>query len=108
MPVTEIPVSHLVFDDQGRALIRGTTCKVIELAEYHRYWKMDADSLHANLPHLSLAQIHAALSYYYDRQAEFDAQMERNAEWADRMRQQQGGNPVTREQLLARLENRQS
>jgi len=28
-------------------------------------------------PHLTLAQIHAALSYYYDHKAEFDAQIER-------------------------------
>jgi hypothetical protein len=28
-------------------------------------------------PHLSLAQIHAALSYYYDHQQAFDAEIER-------------------------------
>jgi hypothetical protein len=34
--------------------------------------------LHAELPHLSLAQIYAALAYYYDHKDAYDHEM---AEW---------------------------
>ncbi len=42
--------------------------------------------MHLQHPHLTLAQIHAALSYYYDHQLELDAEIERQSEQAARLR----------------------
>ena len=43
--------------------------------------------MHFQYPHLSLAQIYAALAYYYEHQAEFEAEILRQAErakaWAE-------------------------
>jgi uncharacterized protein (DUF433 family) len=39
-----------------------------------------AEEIQAKLPHLSLAQIHDALSFYYDHQEEIDADIEANRE----------------------------
>src|SRR5687767_3057225 len=34
------------------------------------------EEMHFQYPHLSLAQIHAALSYYYDHQTDIDAEIQ--------------------------------
>jgi len=38
------------------------------------------EEIHFQYPHLSLAQIHSALAYYYDHQAEFDTEITRQLE----------------------------
>ena len=62
----------------------------------------EAEEIHAAHPHLSLAQIHAALSHYHDHKAELDAQMERQLESHRRLRGEATGQ-VTRAELLERL-----
>ncbi len=59
----------------GKPIIAGTRLKVSQIAlEYERLgWSPD-EIVEAH-PHLTLAQIHDALSYYYDHQAEVDAQV---------------------------------
>jgi hypothetical protein len=37
---------------------------------------MSADDILMALPHLRAAEVHAALAYYFDHQAEVDAEME--------------------------------
>jgi uncharacterized protein (DUF433 family) len=84
MPVSE-PLSDITPDEEGVARIDETTVKVVEIALYHLAYGWRADALHEQFPHLWLAQIHAALAYFYDHQAEFEAQfrkLEREiAEW---------------------------
>jgi uncharacterized protein (DUF433 family) len=38
------------------------------------------EEIHVKVPHLSLAQIYDALSFYYDHQADIDADIEANRE----------------------------
>jgi uncharacterized protein (DUF433 family) len=64
---------HLLIDGAGTATITGTTTKVVEVALDRIAHHWDADEIQRQHPHLSLSQIHAALAYYYDHQAEFDA-----------------------------------
>jgi hypothetical protein len=57
-----------------------------------------------------MAQIHAALAYYYEHQAEVDADIERRNRYVEELRAQQK-NPFTREELEKRRslrEQRQS
>ncbi|HEY8747024.1 MAG TPA: DUF433 domain-containing protein [Tepidisphaeraceae bacterium] len=72
-----IPVQHIALDERGRAYIDGTRIKVVELIAVKGANGWDADELARQYPHLTLAQIHAALSYYYDHQAAVDAEIER-------------------------------
>jgi len=103
METVAIPVPSLIFmDDKGRARIQGTRFKVIHIARDRRAG-LDADAIHEAYPDLSLAQIHAALSYYYAHQEELDRQMERDDEEAEPFLATQT-NPVTREELLRRLD----
>jgi uncharacterized protein (DUF433 family) len=64
---------------QGKSVVRGTRIKVSQIVlEYERLGWTPDQIVDAH-PHLTLAQIHAALAYYYENQAEIDAEL-RNAE----------------------------
>lgn len=69
--------THIELDEQGVAWIAGTKVKVIEVALDKLAHGSSPEEMHFQYPHLSLAQIHAALAYYYDHQAELDAEIQR-------------------------------
>ncbi len=83
MPTTV--ASHIVLDGKGRPCIAGTTTKVIEVVLDKVNWGWNADEIHRQHPHLPLAKIHAALSYYYDHQKQMDAEIERQNREIDAM-----------------------
>ena len=98
------PVPSLIhLDEQGRARIQGTRFKVIHLARDKR-GGLDVDAIQEAYPHLTLAQIHAALSYYYAHQEELDAQIDRDDQEREAFAASHA-NPVTRDELLERLPN---
>jgi uncharacterized protein (DUF433 family) len=54
-------------DDTGRRpVIRGTSIKVSQVASEFEHLGMTADEIVEAHPHISLADVHAALAYYYD------------------------------------------
>ena len=56
-------------DDSGqRPVVSGTDIKVSPIASEVERLGMTADEVVEAHPHLSLADVHAALSYYYDHQ----------------------------------------
>lgn len=75
--------SHIHRDAEGRAWIDDTNTKVIEVVLDHIAYGWSADEIHVQHPHLSLAQIHAALSFYFDHQPEFDRLIEQSLERAN-------------------------
>ncbi len=96
------PISHIRLDERGVAWIADSNIKVIEVAMDHAAYEWDAEEIHAAHPHLSLAHIHAALSYYHDHKFEMDRGMERQVENHRRLRSQAPGQ-LTRAALQARL-----
>ena len=90
-------------DERGVAWITGTGIKGKEVVIEKTVWSMTPEEMLAAHPHWSLPQIYAALSYYYDHQAEVDKQIERDREWVAAQRACHP-NPFTREELLHRLE----
>src|SRR5580658_366362 len=72
--------SHIHRDPEGRAWIDDTNIKVIEVVLDHIAYGWSADEIHVQHPHLSLGQIHAALSFYFDHQPEFDHLIEQSRE----------------------------
>ena len=78
-------LSHIHRDAEGRAWIDNTNIKVIEVALDHIAYGWSADEIHVQHRHLSLAQIHAALSYYFDHQTEFDRLIEQSLEEANQL-----------------------
>lgn len=76
---------HIVLNENGRAVVRGTRSKVTMIARDHLGGGMTPREIHEACPHLSLAAIHAALSYYYDHQPELDAQDRRSENEAEQV-----------------------
>jgi uncharacterized protein (DUF433 family) len=72
--------AHIWLDERGAAWIDETNVKVIEIALDRMANGWSPEEIQQQDPYLSLAQIHAALAYYYDHQREFDEQMERDRE----------------------------
>jgi uncharacterized protein (DUF433 family) len=63
-------------DDAGVAWIEDTNVKVVEVVLDRLAHGWSPEEVHFQHPELSLAQIHAALTWYYDHQAELDAQID--------------------------------
>lgn len=58
-------------------IISGTTTKVIEIVQDHLAHHWHAEDICRQYPYLSTAQVHAALTYYYDHEQEMDADIDR-------------------------------
>jgi uncharacterized protein (DUF433 family) len=72
MTFTETRYEHIVLTKNGVPVIAGTTMKVVELVTAHIAYGWSAEELHFQFPALTLGQIHSALAYYWDHQAELD------------------------------------
>lgn len=103
--ITATPSTHVSVDKSGVAWIDGTKVKVVEVIVDHLAYGHSPEEIHLQHPHLSLAQVHAAFAYYFDHQAELDAEMERRFRRAEAWREEAGA-PFTRKQLAARLKKR--
>jgi uncharacterized protein (DUF433 family) len=95
MPVSEL-LSHITLDKDGVARVDETTVKVVEIALDHLAYGWTADAIQEQFPHLSLAQIHAALAYFYDHQAEFEAEIRKMEREISQWRQELGESPLQR------------
>lgn len=62
----------------GRAIIAGTNFPVSSVANYILKQGILPEQLVRTFPHLTLAQVYDALSYYYDHQTEIDTEIEKN------------------------------
>ena len=107
LPVEIGPYSgtlHIHRDERGVAWIDDTNVKVVEIVLDHLQGQ-SAEDIRADYSHLTLAQIHAALAYYYDHQPETDelirigqAAYQRgyespsNTAWRDEIRQRSAKN----------------
>ena len=98
------PINHICLDERGVAYIAGTRVKVRHVAIERQARGASVEELQEAYPHLSLGQIYAALAYYHDHQERVDAEIAEAARYAEEMRAQ-NPNPLTREQLDARLRN---
>ncbi len=76
-------IGHIHRDAQGRAWIDDTNVKVIEVVLDHLATGSSSEEIHVQYPHLSLAQIHAALAFYHDNRDEFDDEINRGVNQAD-------------------------
>lgn len=70
--------------------------KVVEIALDMIAHGWSPEEIHFQHPHLSLAQIHAALGYYYDHQAEMDAHIRQTLTQAEKLRAEAGESPLRR------------
>ena len=91
----------------GKACIAGHRIRVMDIVVWHEMRGYSPDEIHAHYTYLSLAQIHAALAYYYDNRQTIDAEVEESIEYAERMRAEHP-NRFTRRELMERLKRKQA
>ena len=83
--MTAVFTTEIDIDSQGVAWISGANVKVTEVVLDKIAYGWSPEEIHFQHPHLSLAQIHAALTYYYENQPRLDEQIRHRLEEADQL-----------------------
>ena len=84
MVVTSI--GYIDVDEHGIARIVGKRTKVIQVVMDKMANGWIPEEIHRQYSHLTLAEIHAAFTYYYDNRDELDRQIELSAKQAEARR----------------------
>ncbi len=88
MPAKVLPIEMIVRDPgvrSGRPVVAGTGLRISDIAAYHIYEGLSAEQLAIQF-NLDLAQVLAALSYYFHHQAEIDTEIQSNPREAEQWR----------------------
>lgn len=94
MSSTVAPAAHIRVED-GRAWIDGTSYKVLDVVLDHLAYGWSPAEIHfQHYGKVSMAQIHAAMSYYYDHQAELDAEIQQQLRRIETLRAHAGPSPL--------------
>lgn len=97
MATLKASIDHIRLDETGRAWIAGTTTKVIEVVLDQLAHGWSPEEIHfQHYEKLSMAQIHAALGYYYDNQPVLDAEIQKELSETDKVRSQLQESPLRR------------
>lgn len=104
--VTTALDGHIEVDEAGVARVAGTRMKVVHLVMDKMANGSSPEEMREQFPHLTLAQVYAALVYYHDHKAVLDTEIRRSLEDADEHRGRAAPQP-TREQLAQRLVEQQ-
>jgi uncharacterized protein (DUF433 family) len=87
----------------GKPCIAGTRIRVWDIYVLHERLGKTADEIIADYPELSLAEVHAALAYYFDHQVEIDAEMKTADDFVDQLKALTGPGPLA--EKLARRDS---
>jgi len=85
---------YVVIDERGIPLIKPTTMKIELLVKERRMFGFGVKRQQEGHPYLTIAQIHSALSYYFDYKKEIDAQIKYWDDFVEKMRQEMGPSPL--------------
>jgi uncharacterized protein (DUF433 family) len=100
VPTNATSVASLVeIDGQGTAWITGANTRVVEVVLDKLAYGWSPEEIHFQHSHLSLAQIHSALAYYYENQETIEAEIDRERKEAQDVRAQVSS-PALRQKLL--------
>ena len=70
----------------GRAHVAGHRVRVLDVVAYHEHQGMTPDEVVTHFPSLTLADVHAALSYYFDHIDEIREEMRSERVFAEQVR----------------------
>lgn len=78
---------HIHIDpSSGKPCIVGTGIRVWDIYVLHERQGKSPDEIVAAFPHLSLADVHAAMAYYWDNQSAIDQQMKEADEFVEQLK----------------------
>src|SRR5690606_27616994 len=96
---SSITASHIEVDPDkcgGKPCVRGTRIRVWDIYVASEVRGETPDEIVAQYPTLTLAQVHAALAYYWDNREAIDQQMEDADEFVEELRKATGPGPLAR------------
>jgi uncharacterized protein (DUF433 family) len=70
----------------GKACIAGHRIRVMDIVALHEMRAMCPDEIVYQYPSITLADVHAALAYYFDNREEIQADFKRDEELAESLR----------------------
>lgn len=79
---------------QNRAYLVGTRMRVQDVALTAEFEGRSADEIVSAFPHLSLAQVHAALAYYFDHREEILDELRQDEEFVRASQASSGPGPL--------------
>jgi uncharacterized protein (DUF433 family) len=79
---------------QDRAFIAGTRVRVQDIYVDSEVLGKSPEAIVAALPHLTLAQVHAALAYYFDHREEILDELRQDEQFAAVMKERTGPGPL--------------
>jgi uncharacterized protein (DUF433 family) len=79
---------------QDRAYIAGTRIRVQDIYVDSEVLGKSPEEIVVGLPHLTLAQIHAALAYYFDHRTEILDELRQDEQFVALMKQRTGPGPL--------------
>ena len=93
--------TQIEIDERGVAWVGGTQVKVTEIVLDKLAYGWSPEEIHFQHPHLSLAQIHGALTYYYENQPRLDREIRQTLDDAGKLADQ-ASDPQFRRKLADR------
>jgi uncharacterized protein (DUF433 family) len=81
----------------GKACIAGHRVRVLDVVGWHEHQGMTPDEIVSHIPTITLADVHAALAYYFDHIEEIQQEMRAERAFAEEFRR---GNPSLLEAKL--------
>ena len=88
-PAPETEVRHITRTPGvcgGKACIAGHRIRVMDIVVWHELRGYSPDEIVNMFPGITLADVHAALAYYFDHRQEIEADFKRDEEWAQWVR----------------------
>ena len=70
----------------GKACIAGHRIRVMDIVVWHEMRGYSPDEIVDMFPGITLADVHAALAYYFDHRQEIEADFKRDEELAEKLR----------------------
>jgi uncharacterized protein (DUF433 family) len=92
--MSAVAQSLIEIDEQGVAWISDTKVKVMEIALDKLVHGSSPEEIYFQYPHLSLAQVYAALAYYYEHQNELDSEIQRRWQEVNEMAALESDTPL--------------
>ena len=74
----------------GRPCVSGTRIRVLDIYVWHELSGQTADEIVSRFPQLTMSDVYAALTYYWDHRDELQQEMQAESDLVNRLRQSIG------------------
>jgi uncharacterized protein (DUF433 family) len=88
--MSQTEITHIVSKPNvcgGRPCIAGTRIRVQDVYVWHELQGQSADEIVSRFPQLTMADVYAALSHYWDHRDEMQRQMHEETDFVEQMKQ---------------------